>query len=639
MISTDELKAYGEDSPAPLSQESLWGYTHRLAAEHRITRHVWLRNDIGVVGNEAELDGEQLKRLSIVSGAEPQVLRRLQHGHSHQSVALFFKNRVPRLGLEFVRSRICPQCFLEAGCHNRIFDLRMLRACPIHKIELVEICPKCSTELTWHRNSISHCPGGDELWWENQLDFEPNRIDRPLEAEALIFERCGQLPEGYRSVLLSLPDDIGRLALTDQLDLFYVLGEATRDFPDEYKRGRQRRHATVPTWQILNEGLEMARQLPDSLHSWLSERYAPGGRGPSDMGDLIKPLQHALSDHLLANSKALKLLRRPLTEFARKRGHSGTPTSRWVDRLDPSDNEITLEQAAARMSVSLRRAKAIAINEAWAVFTPKQNTAATRVRRDVVESWVKQGGDDLGCEEASRLLGIPPTDVMELARKNIVGGQKIQPRGHKVGARDWRFRRGTLIRLKDRLRDQLLDKECQGTVVTFRQYRKMRKSSTSSYPKLIRAILKGVIRPLAWPTNGRLEQISFDLRELEKCLRGTDKRTEPHANRRKPLNSREYSPKALQIRFSTSARVIELAIKQGHLKATEREDGSPVVSAADLEAFEAVFTFINKAAKDRKIASPVTFAHDLRQAGIIPAVKLDGSLEGSLYLANEISAI
>jgi hypothetical protein len=621
-----------------MHEESLWGYTHRLATENGITRHVWVRNDIGLSGSGAALDSEQLKRLSIISGVDPQTLRRLQHGHSHLSEALFFQNRIPRQSLEFVRSRLCPCCFFEVGYHNRIFDLRMLRACPIHKIELVEICPKCPTGLSWHRNFISHCPAGHALWWDGQLDFDPTRIERGLEAEELVFERCGQLPPGCSPILASLPKAIRDLSLGDQLALFYVLGEARRDFPADYKRGRQRRHATVPTWQILNEGMEMACRLPGSLNEWLSERYAPGGRGPSDMGARIKPLQHALSDHLLSTSKGLKLVRRPLTDFARSRGHYGKPTSRWVDRIGPTDGEIALEQAAALMSVSLRRATKIAKKEGWATFQPGQITAATAVPRMLVDFWIEQGGDDLRCEEASRVLGIPPKDVMELARKNIVGAREIQPGGTLVGTRDWRFRRSTLVRLKNRLRDQVVDKECLGRVVTFEEYRKMRMSSISSYPKLLRSILSGKIHPLAWPTNGHLEHLSFDLSQLEICLKGTDKRAKKLVNTGKPADRRVHSPKGLQIRFATSIRVIEVAIEAGHLKATQGEDGGLCVSAGDLEAFEAKFTFINKAAKNRKSASPTLLAHELEKLGIVPAVELTGSIEGRLYLTDQIAA-
>ena len=47
--------------------ESLWGYTHRLASENLLDRHVWLRQDIGIAGNTADLDAGQLEKLSEIN--------------------------------------------------------------------------------------------------------------------------------------------------------------------------------------------------------------------------------------------------------------------------------------------------------------------------------------------------------------------------------------------------------------------------------------------------------------------------------------------------------------------------------------------------------------------------------------------
>lgn len=623
---------------APEAHESLWGFSHRLATENLLDHHVWIRQDIGIQGNEAELDREQTKRLARMSRSTAQTLRRLQHGYRGMVDALLFGNRIRRRQLEFVRSRLCPLCYIANGHHNRIFDLRILRACPIHEIELVEACPKCGNQLSWHRNSVCACSKGHALWHERELAFEPRRINRRLDAERLIFERCGQ-PLTGPSPLEQLPPPVRELSLRSQLVLFSLLGDAASDFPENYRRGRQRRFDSVETWRMLNDGFESAQRLPESLTEWLSQRYDPSASGPSNLGKRIQPLQRELSDYKLTSEPAFKLLLAPLSRFARERGYFGKLTSGWMEEADPASDEITLQHAAKLMSVKLRRAKAIAKQEGWATFTPKQDAAATIVSRAKVQRWLKEGGDDLTCREAARLLGIRDAHVMDLANHRIIGSRRARDRTCKVTARDWHFKRYSITRLKARLREQLIEGNNGIAGVSFKEYRAMTRDAAVSYPNLVRAVLGGRIHPVFWPEGRGLDEIRFRITDLDRCLQVGRKRGPRKLKRNMvPASQKLFSLKALQIRFSTSMRTIEAAIEHGYLRAGRKDDGSLVVSAADLEKFEAELIFSGKAARDRGIQSVVELNHLLKNAGVLPVAAVTGSADGVLYRVAELEA-
>lgn len=622
----------------PEGDESLWGYTHRLAEENFVYRHVQLRRRIGIVGNSAECAHKQLNGLSKISSVGFRMLRRMQHGDRDKQDAIFFGNRVRRQRLEFVRSRLCPLCYVSSGYHNRIFDLRILRACPIHEIELVEYCPTCDIGLTWHRNAISCCSKGHTLWTGHQLDFEPRKIKRPLRAERLIFERCGQ-PISGPSILAALPEDVRNLTLEGQLVLFSLLGDADRDFPKDYRRGRQRRYDSVPTWDMLNDGLALAERLPESFIEWLAARYDPSNNGPSDMGKKIRPLQHALGDSRPTERPELRLLLRPLTEFARLKGHLGKVTSGWTEPVDPDADEMTLSQAADLMKVRLRKAKTIAMRERWATFGPKQDAGATLVSKGSVERWLKEGGDDLTCREASRLLGIVEAEVMGLAKHRIVGAFRGGRNGRRDDKRNWHFKRYSIQRLKERLHARLMNPPSIGQNVSFRRYREMTRGPASAYWKLIKAVLGGRVCPVTWPNSDRLEEVTFRLTDLDLTLRGTNKRVARTINADSNSSTgKTYSLKALEIRFSTSKRIIEAAIKHGYLRATIDENGDHRISAAALSMFERDHIFVGKVAKDRKVPSMVVLAHELKEAGILPKARVSDSADGLLYRASEIEA-
>lgn len=618
--------------------ESLWGYTHRLADENLLDLHVWLRQDIGVVGNSADLDDGGLNKLSEISGVSVRMLRRMQHGKSDRLDASFFGNRIRRQRLEFVRSKLCPLCYMSSGHHNRIFDLRVLRACPIHKIELVEQCPTCDVGLTWHRNAVPGCSNGHILWSGNELAYAPREIHKSLCAERLIFERCGQ-PVGGDSILAALPDDVRKLTLEGQLVLFSLLGDASGDFPSSYRRGRQRRYGTVPTWDMLNDGLVLAAGLPESLMEWLTDRYDPSNNGPSDMGKRIRPLQHALSDSRPTERPELRLLLRPLTEFARLKGHLGRITSGWTEPVDPDAAEMTLSQAADLMKVRLRKAKTIAKREKWATFGPKQDAGATLVSKASVERWLREGGDDLTCREAAQLLGIVEAEIMGVAKHRIVGAFRGGRNGRRDNKRSWHFKRYSIQRLKERLQERLMASAPVGQNVSFRRYREMTHGPATAYWKLIKAVLGGRVRPVTWPNSDRLEEVTFRLEDLDLALRGTSKRA-PLKLKSDNNSSTEkmYSLKALEIRFCTSKRIIKAAIERGYIRATIGESGDLQISATDVCLFEEDHVFVGKVAKDRKSLGIVVVIQELKASGILPEAEFSDSPDGLLYRVADITA-
>jgi hypothetical protein len=622
----------------PEGDESLWGYTHRLAEENLVYRHVQLRRRIGIVGNSAECARKQLNGLSEISGVGFRMLRRMQHGERDKQDAIFFGNRVRRQRLEFVRSRLCPLCYLSSGYHNRIFDLRILRACPIHEIELVEYCPTCNIGLTWHRNAISCCSKGHTLWTGHQLDFEPRKIKRSLRAERLIFERCGQ-PISGPSILAALPENVRNLPLEGQLVLFALLGDAARDFPTDYRRGRQLRYDHVPTWEMLNDGLALAEGFPESFIEWLTARYDPSNNGPSDMGKRIQPLQHALSDSKPTENPALKLLLGPLTKFARERGHSGKITSPWAEPPDPAKGQMNLLQAAEMMKVRLRRVRTIAEREGWARFGPKQDTGATLVSSASVQRWVNEGGDDLTCREAARLLGVAESEVMDFAKNRVVGTFRAGRNGNRGTTRNWNFKRCKILELKKELQERVMTRAPTGRIVSYRQYRSMTRGPAVAYWKIVKAVRGGRLQLVTWPHNGRLEETTFCLGDLDLALRGTTKRAPRKLkNRNNSTMKKMYSLRALEIRFSTSRRIIEAAIKRGYLRATIDENGDPQICDTDLGTFERAHVFVGRMAKDRKIPSMVVLIHDLKEAGILPEANVADSADGLLYRVADVRA-
>lgn len=74
---------------------------------------------------------------------------------------VYFNDKVylPSLMYRPEGSTFCPQCLAEKPYLRRIWSLKLLDVCPIHRCDLVRFCPICGQAPNWDRRSpeICHC--------------------------------------------------------------------------------------------------------------------------------------------------------------------------------------------------------------------------------------------------------------------------------------------------------------------------------------------------------------------------------------------------------------------------------------------------------------------------------------------------
>ncbi len=78
--------------------------------------------------------------------------------------------------------RYCPQC-IKSGFHSAIFQLEWIIQCPIHRIPLVEQCPKCRKPLLYglYKEALANpfgCSCGYLLWTERDSLFWKKGLSR-----------------------------------------------------------------------------------------------------------------------------------------------------------------------------------------------------------------------------------------------------------------------------------------------------------------------------------------------------------------------------------------------------------------------------------------------------------------------------
>lgn len=58
---------------------------------------------------------------------------------------------------------ICPECILEKGFTENIWEIKLLGVCTKHQRELVDTCPACNKKLRWQRKGLLTCACGNDL--------------------------------------------------------------------------------------------------------------------------------------------------------------------------------------------------------------------------------------------------------------------------------------------------------------------------------------------------------------------------------------------------------------------------------------------------------------------------------------------
>ena len=61
------------------------------------------------------------------------------------------------------RVAICPACIRDDGYARAVWDLRIVRACPRHKLMLLNQCPGCGKPISWLRPQVATCRCGEDL--------------------------------------------------------------------------------------------------------------------------------------------------------------------------------------------------------------------------------------------------------------------------------------------------------------------------------------------------------------------------------------------------------------------------------------------------------------------------------------------
>lgn len=147
----------------PRSDENIYNFINRLTIENRYDSNTWiLRVNIHSYFGPRNIlphnfDFNPLIKLTRMTMDELLKLTYYYEFGWGQEENKYFNHLLYRENLMGKQAKICPVCLDEFGQSNKLWDIRLLLVCPIHKCLLINKCDNCGREIQQYRIHFFYC--------------------------------------------------------------------------------------------------------------------------------------------------------------------------------------------------------------------------------------------------------------------------------------------------------------------------------------------------------------------------------------------------------------------------------------------------------------------------------------------------
>lgn len=153
-------------TPLPIVSESLMGLLLRTSEANGYKRLSYILQYAGLTENELRSIRPPLRKVAQLFGKEATHLSKFYPDQAKDNKKKRWTINgyiIPSLYINIKSANICPECVLEVGYINHLWDLKFVRICTKHQRELIDSCPSCKKPLTWHRQGLLTCCCGQDL--------------------------------------------------------------------------------------------------------------------------------------------------------------------------------------------------------------------------------------------------------------------------------------------------------------------------------------------------------------------------------------------------------------------------------------------------------------------------------------------
>jgi hypothetical protein len=384
-------------------EESLIGYLLRVAATNGYADPAWLLREA------CEATGAQqpsrLAALAQLTGAEPVALAAIA------SPACTLPDAV----VDAVHPKLCIACLRASPWLRRVWDIRVVLACPEHRTMLLDACPGCGARLTWRRPGLARCACRHDLLAASEV-AAPSAL---VALAAAIADLC----DGPR------PADQGIAPVADAATaarLVWFVASDVAAIRAAWRSFHMAKPRCVDVAPAVAAAAPVLLDWPGGLHIWLHSRAQPASTGAG-----VKATFGRVLHRLLASLRGPEFvfihaeIRRWLAEDWR--GGRVKPWSPLYTR-PRAGGLLTGAEAAERLGIAPSRVPRLV---AAGLLDARASLAGSRVFHLVPDAAVAdllaRSAGALTMDAAAGRLGVSPGQVERLTRTGLVRSLRNPP--------------------------------------------------------------------------------------------------------------------------------------------------------------------------------------------------------------------
>lgn len=148
----------------PKDDENIFSYVNRLTIENGYENNTWILNDSKIIRYYGprnllpwKFDFSSLINLTDLSLNEILIATFYKEFGYEEGKFEHFNNILYQESLMDTHAKVCPKCLKHFEANNKLWDLRVLLVCPIHKCFLVSKCSSCGKLIKQFRKNFFYC--------------------------------------------------------------------------------------------------------------------------------------------------------------------------------------------------------------------------------------------------------------------------------------------------------------------------------------------------------------------------------------------------------------------------------------------------------------------------------------------------
>ena len=280
--------------PPIADEETISSYVQRVAEANHCETTGWLVDGLAHSAESLGQDVAAIEKLAAMVDVPAEVL--LRHAYVTEGrLVRHGEHLLPKDALRLRHRRVCPGCLSERPVLRWWWDLAPLRACPEHRLALMDRCPGCEKPLRASTPSVVRCGCGYDLRCAAHQAASPDAIN--VASGFLALARGGRSGAFER-----LPSYVGlgeALEICGVVARLQLLASAQKPV-----RGSVLRRPDIA--DLMPDVFEVLRRWPGSLVEVLEAVIERRARKKNDQEAVMRPFYNALRNaHLTGTRTAL----------------------------------------------------------------------------------------------------------------------------------------------------------------------------------------------------------------------------------------------------------------------------------------------------------------------------------------------